>query len=190
MLSDVLWHVRATLRRIHGVFSVFAHLDNNGTDWTIAKLDWPRTWWTGEYYKPFPDKNGHRFRKYVPVRAHYVCRVYMFFERSSGVGRTPQEAARRAVAHMDRVNRRWRESEEGKRAAAQAWKEGRSRTYIGGVRIRSPTIERPRMDTAAGFKPATLDLEGPCSFSELRGDGSLGRTRTYNFRINSAALYH
>jgi hypothetical protein len=47
--------------------------------------------------------------KYPPL-FHYHCRAIHFFDQGTGVGRTPREAARRAIRNMDRkIRRRMRE---------------------------------------------------------------------------------
>lgn len=76
-ISEILWRIR----RLWSYRSFHTYLEKRCTNWDLYCRDFP-TWERG-------------------VRAPYKCIAHYFFERGTGIGRTPMEAARRAIRNLN-----------------------------------------------------------------------------------------
>lgn len=91
--EELLWRARRFWPWVKSWFSVVSFLNRHAATWRLEKHDWPDYWVI----------DGKTYGASTP----YVCRVYgFFFARGTGRGRTPREAAKRAVAHFERVSAR------------------------------------------------------------------------------------
>lgn len=105
------WYHRTRIsakRLVSHLFPVM-YLNMRCVDWTIDFADWPRCYCLGSYEKiKCKDGTVHEFGVYYGSRAHYTVTACYFWCAGRGRGYTAMQAARRAIADMERKETKFR----------------------------------------------------------------------------------
>jgi hypothetical protein len=105
------WYRRTRIdvkRLISNLFPVM-YLNMRCVDWQIDYSDWPRCYHLGEYTKTkCKDGTVHEFAVYYGARAHYTVTAWHFWCFGRGRGYTAMQAAKRAVADLQRKDMAFR----------------------------------------------------------------------------------